>query len=754
MIGRTACFGLLLALSAAAADEPPPGSYQAMDYGPVIGHTIRAKRPDGNVALKGLAIRLDHDAAVVFDKGLLRYAAASVGGWVKIRKTNYGRLKGKKTAAVEGDQVLATPEVAGWAKDGRFTDPRSGGRGSLPDAWGRYRGYYRHGDRVVLSYRVGATSVLESPKAVQVDEQVGFVRTLRVAATEQAHRMLVAGRSGASDASDGGTALVQNGEATVARLATAAPGARLVATDGRIELRLSPSDKPRVLQVLVAAVPAERRGIVRRLLQQTGEPADLKAMTGGGPSRWKQTLERKGKRAEGDRAYVVDEIPIPFDNPWGSLMRPTGFDFFADGRRAAVCTLNGDVWIVSGIDAALDTVRWERFASGLFEPLGLVVRDGEIFVIERGQLTRLKDLNGDGEADFYENFNSDGNVEPRAFWATLETDPQGNFYFLKNGNRVSGDVPRHGSMIRVSADGERSEVFATGFRSANGLSIGPEGTVLAADQQGNWVPTTRIDRVEADGFYGYRPHAGRSIPKGEYEKPICWVPYAVDNSAGGQVYAHDDRWGPLAGHWVHTSWGRSRLFLLLKERVDGTTQGGVVRFPMEFRSGVMRAHVNPKDGQVYVLGMRGLGWQQSGASADGCFNRIRYTGGPVRMPVGLHAREDGVEIRFACELETSSAADAGNYTVKRWTYKYTEKYGSPELSVKNPGQKGRDTVQVDGVSVSNDGHRVKVKLADMRPVMQMMVKYDLEAADGADVSNTIYHTVHELGRGGDPRDAK
>ena len=53
-------------------------------------------------------------------------------------------------------------------------------------------------------------------------------------------------------------------------------------------------------------------------------------------------------------------------------MRIGAFDFFADGKSAAVCTWDGDVWIVTGITMSqLQKVKWKRFATGLHEPLGL-----------------------------------------------------------------------------------------------------------------------------------------------------------------------------------------------------------------------------------------------------------------------------------------------------------------------------------------------------------------------------------------------
>ena len=97
-------------------------------------------------------------------------------------------------------------------------------------------------------------------------------------------------------------------------------------------------------------------------------------------------------------------------------MRLGGFDYFSDASRAAVCTWQGDVWIVSGLGKSLDSgktagqLTWKRIAAGLFQSLGLKIVDDRIYVLGRDQITRLVDLNNDGETDFYENFNNDAQV--------------------------------------------------------------------------------------------------------------------------------------------------------------------------------------------------------------------------------------------------------------------------------------------------------------------------------------------------------
>ncbi|MBI3875066.1 MAG: heme-binding protein, partial [Verrucomicrobia bacterium] len=182
---------------------------------------------------------------------------------------------------------------------------------------------------------------------------------------------------------------------------------------------------------------------------------NLSALIKGSKPLFPEPIVTHGTLGSGDAPYVVDEITPPVPNPWNAKTFFGGFDFFPDGR-AAICTFHGDVWIVSGIDDKLDKLTWRRFATGLFQPLGLKIVDGKIYVLGRDQITRLHDLNGDGEADFYENFNNDTVVTPNyhEFALDLHTDSHGNFLFMKGAPWTPAvESPHQGTLLRVSKDG-------------------------------------------------------------------------------------------------------------------------------------------------------------------------------------------------------------------------------------------------------------------------------------------------------------
>ena len=650
-----------------------------MDYGPVLAYTINCKQftnkaaPD-NVVLKGLAIRLG-DANVCFDTELLHYAAGWTGGFLDISRTHLDTYKGSTEAFIDGDLLFETKPQLGWSTTTNLADPRPLKAGPVPNF--RFHGFYRAGDQVVLRYAVYDAEVYEFPTFVSG----AFVRKMAIG-----------------------------------------PSTR--------DLFLATAHGP-------MHIPAHERPVTLNIGKAQNLP-DPHSLCTGGPARWPEILTTRGRLGFGAGPYVVDTLTCPDENPWKSWLRFVAMDFFSDGR-AAVSTWNGDVWIVSGINAQLKELKWKRYAAGLFEPLGLKVLNDQLYVLERSQITRLHDLNSDGEADYYENFNSDAPIGPsyHAFAFELQTDRAGNFYYSRCGHRVDPALPLNGGVIKVSADGSKSELIATGMRAPNGLSVGPNDEITTADNQGNWTPTSRIDFIEPGGFYGFVPHARTPEAPTDYRKPLCWIPYQLDNSSGSQIWVTSQKWGPFFGQLLHTSYGKGTLFLVLRE---GTSQGGVVQFPLRFETGIMRGRFHPLDGQLYVCGLKG--WQTAGGR-DAALHRVRYSGGKVRMPESLRVKSDGLTIGFTCALH-ESAADPQNFGIEQWNYLWSEKYGSPEFSVTDPNRQGRDKVEIESVALSEDHKSVRLKIPGLKPVMQMEIKLRVKAEDGTLISQTIHNTINSV----------
>ncbi len=718
--------------------------WQQMDTGPFLGGAINTGK---GRAAKGIAVKLaGGKAGVCFDTETLRYTAGWTGGFLKMESRRFGLAV---PPAADGEIQFHTDKMPGWAKDGSFDDPRPDKLGSLPKDWAHYKGLYRHGEHVVFNYTVGETSVLEVPELTTLAEFKTFRRVLLVGPSSEPLKNLICNVPAGFNVIDGPRAIAElgrgagiifsNGSKIFSCSITGTQNVELEATSsGQVVAVIPPSKESHSVQIDVGYPHASDASFAGRKITFVSPPVPDKLIQGG-PSLWPEVLSTKGSRGRPVDGFAVETINVPFKNPWNALMFTSGVDFFDNGD-AAVCTVHGDVWRVSGIDEDLDEVQWKRYATGLHQPLGLKIVDNKAHVIERDQITILHDLNGDNEADFYENFNNDAvsGGGGHSFTTSLETDPEGNFWFMKCGE----NTPEGGTIMRVAKDGSKLEVIATGFRNPNGMGVSPDGVVTAADQQGTWVPETRLDVIRKGGFYGFMPMHKREIAPTDFDPPLIWIPRPIDNSAGGQTWVPKDAWGPLAGQMLHLSYGRCTFMAILRDEGNDGMNGAAVPLPGRFLSGVMRARFNPHDGNLYLTGLKG--WQTA-ALHDGCLQRVRHVGKKLYLPTAFGVRQNGIKITFSEPLDEELAQDVESYGVEAWNYKWTRNYGSPDFKPSNMDERGRDKIAVKSAKLLGDKRTVFVELETMEPVHAMAVSYNLDADDGELVRGSLYVTVNRVG---------
>ena len=722
--------------------------FREMDKGPFLNCTMRYPfEKTQSTIYKGCVLKLGEkgEAGAVFDRSTMRLAASWTGGYLNISDRRFGLLN---TPTPQGELLCSMAPGPGWAdqdgagdtKGSRFTNP-------LPDTWAKYRGLYIRGNRTVFQYTVGKTEILDSPTLEKIDGIPSLVRTLRIPPTDKPETICV-GRvpvRSVSETTSRDVHMIDFNRADKGFVIFAVKGDRreshLHNDGGELRLTVPPSKITRIVRVIAANSPKINHPHFREALEQLPAAEDPLALTKGGPKRWGEPITTKLVRGDDSGPFAIDTLTIPYKNPFGALFFCTGLDFLPDGR-VAVCTCHGDVWLVK-IDDTASTCSWQRFATGLYQPLGLKVVDGKVIVLERGQLTRLHDLNNDGEADYYECISNDwhtGSGE-HSYDTCLETDPHGNFYFFKTGDT---DTPSGGCLMRVARDGGKAEVFATGFRHPIGLGMSPTGVLTGADQEGNWMPATRIDEYKQGGFYGDMRAHHRDVPPKIYDAPLCWLPREVDNSAGGQVWVPEQAFGPLAGLPLHFSYGRCKAFVLLRQQnQDGTIQGGAVDLGLKFLSGVCRGRFSEKDQSLYVCGLNG--WQTA-AQADGCLQRVRYTGNPLKVPVKLAIEGHVVRLTFSAPLDPKSASNPDHYRAAWWNYRWSGEYGSKRWKVSDPKVEGQDEFGPRAVKLLEDGRTVEMTFEKLQTVMQMQVGYNVESRDGGKVVGSVFLTINSTGK--------
>ncbi|MBX9580660.1 MAG: c-type cytochrome, partial [Gemmataceae bacterium] len=724
----------LATLPKGASRGPAPAEaepWRKADYGPTLTGTFEVGTDGRNIAYKGVAVRLDPGpggvakgkAWDVFEHDTLRMAAGWTGaGFIDWRGINFNGEHAVHPRVV-GTVGFETANGPGWAnpETGQFDDPRPKGRdgkpyGPLPRAWGRYRGLYHAGDRAVLSYTVGDAAVLESPGLAGTEAAPVFTRSFEIGPRAKPLALRVLRHP------HGKAAPVAGGIGEPA-------GSTWETADGHLVLRL-PAGRE-TLRFTVWVGPAAPDGVT---------PPDLASLTRGGRPQWPQPLTTKLELGEGDGPFAADTLPLPQKNPWAAQLRLTGLDFLPGGSGLVACTWDGDVWAVSGLDRADGVLTWRRVASGLFQPLGVRVVGGAVYVGCRDQIAVLRDLDGDGETDFYECFNSDHQVTEHfhEFAMGLQTDAAGNFLYAKGAPHArKAVVPHHGTLLRVSKDGTKTDILATGFRAPNGVCVNPDGTFFLTDQEGFWVPKNRVNWVRpGNRFFGNLwAYTDVTDPAdAAQEEPVCWITNRFDRSPAEPVWVNSKGWGGLDGVLLNLSYGAGKVFVVPHERAGDGMQGGMVALPLPpFPTGVMRGRFHPADGHLYLCGM--FAWAGDRQAPGGLY-RVRATGRPAYLPVGYHPTRDGLALTFGDPLHPDAAADPHNFGLKVWDLARSERYGSPHLNER--------PLRVTAARRSADRRTLTLTIPDLRPTRGLELWYSVRGADGRAVDGLLHGSVHRL----------
>ena len=296
-----------------------------------------------------------------------------------------------------------------------------------------------------------------------------------------------------------------------------------------------------------------------------------------------------------------------------------------DGDPSSV-TAAGEVWKLSGVKDADDPadVTRTQIAESLREPMGIKVVDGDIYVSEKHQLSKLIDADADGTYEAKDEIATwpfDGNFHEFAFGLLYK---DGYFYVnlsvsidLGGATTVPQGSDDRGMHLKVAKDTGAIEYVAGGLRTPHGIGWGPEDEIFVTDNQGGWLPANKLDPHPAGQVLQplhdrpeRRPAA--STTSGP-TPPALWLPHnEIANSPSQPMLIPD---GPFAGQmWIAdvTYGGIQRAFL---EKVEGEYQGAYFRMTQGLESGI--THMLLEDDGSIIVGGLGAGgnWGQDGQAA-------------------------------------------------------------------------------------------------------------------------------------------
>lgn len=438
------------------------------------------------------------------------------------------------------------------------------------------------------------------------------------------------------------------------------------------------------------------------------------------PSLWADDA----KPAEADY-YKIIPLPIPDD----IVLEVGAMDVLPDGKLA-VSTRRGDIFFVDGaMEDPPSKAKFSRWATGLHEVLGLAYRDGWLYAVQRGEITRLKDTDNNGKADVYETYCDGWGIsgDYHEYPIGSKFDKEGNLYVtLCLTGSFTSEAPFRGWCMKVTPDG-RAHPYASGIRSPGGVGYDDQGNLFYCDNQGPWNGTSSMKILQQGKFEGHpignkwyklpgvvdemgpRPpdpqdksrwHIEAKRIK-EYSPPVILLPHQkVGQSASGIACdVSAGKFGPFAHQLFVGDQHHSNLMRVVLDKVDGQFQGVAIPFRSGFGSGIVPV-IQAPDGSLFAGGTN-RGWGSVGPR-EYALERVAWTGKVPFELLDMKITPDGFELKFTEPVDKAAASDPGSYDISTYTYIYREEYGSPEVDPTH--------ASVKSAKVSDDRKSVRLKV--------------------------------------------
>ncbi|MCG6948079.1 MAG: PQQ-dependent sugar dehydrogenase [Acidobacteria bacterium] len=220
--------------------------------------------------------------------------------------------------------------------------------------------------------------------------------------------------------------------------------------------------------------------------------------------------------AIGNRSELpLDQIELPdgfsidlyarVDNARSMALGPGGTVFVGNRK--------GDsVWAVRDDDGDFRADRVVRLARGLDSPNGVAIRDRDLYVAEISRILRFPDIvDRIDDPPMPEIFVDGLPSEAHHGWKYIAFGPDGMLYVPIGApcNICLSEDERFASILRVSADGDRLEIFARGVRNTVGFDWHPgTGDLWFTDNGRDWLgdnsPPDELNRAPGKGHhFGY-----------------------------------------------------------------------------------------------------------------------------------------------------------------------------------------------------------------------------------------------------------
>ncbi|MFF9543671.1 family 16 glycoside hydrolase [Streptomyces albidoflavus] len=466
------------------------------------------------------------------------------------------------------------------------------------------------------------------------------------------------------------------------------------------------------------------------------------------------------KECEGALDSPGDGLPLDGVHPDYALtdLRPDGFepqvsamDWLPDGRLAVTTwggtdNTDGEVYLLDHVqgDTGPEEVTAKKVAEGLKEPMGIKAVDGKLYVSQKHELTELSDTDGDDVTDEQRTVATwpyGGNFHEFAFGLLYQ---DGAFYLnlsvaIDYGGATTDPQPAENRGTTIKVDNETGKVsyLAGGLRTPNGIGFGPEGDLFVLDNQGGWLPSSKLLHIKQDRFFNHYTNPSGPFDDQPVTKPVLWLPQnEIANSPSTPLQLTEGRFAGQMLFGDVTYGGIQRAYL---EKVDGEYQGAVFRLTQGLEAGVNRISMGP-DGAIYAGGLgAGGNWGQEGKLTYG-LQKLTPSGDKAFDMLAMRAKPGGFEIEYTEPLSEETAAGlAESYQIEQWAYAPTADYGGPKID--------EETLSVSEATLSEDGKKVTLSVPGLKAnrVVHLRSPRPFSSAEGTELWSTeAWYTLNSL----------
>jgi glucose/arabinose dehydrogenase len=273
--------------------------------------------------------------------------------------------------------------------------------------------------------------------------------------------------------------------------------------------------------------------------------------------------------------------------------------------------------------------RVVTFASNLNNPNTIVFRGGAAYVGEWGRVLRLRDTDGDLQADtrevFIDNLPATGQHKTKS----IAFGPDGKFYINIGSFHDNGlEEPGRATIWQYNADGTGGRVYSRGLRNVVGFAWDPASGLMwgadnGVDELGDDLPFEELNLLVDGGDYGYPRCIGNKQPSPTFPGSDCsrtlapTVTFPAHSAPLGLIFYTgasfpQQYWGGMfvALHSIQARYIDRRAIVYIPFK-DGKPSGPTQTF-LDNDESWLALVTSPHDGSIYAtLDRKGEIWRIS-----------------------------------------------------------------------------------------------------------------------------------------------